>query len=617
MGGGLLIWATQSEAAEYRGENSLAPGVVKLLLDGQQRITSLYGIIRGKAPAFFDGNAQAFTGIQFHLGIEEFAFYSPVKMRDDPLWIDVSDLMTQGLDASLDKLNAITDLPDSIGTYMKRLIGVYSIRDTNLHIEEVTGDDKSIDVVVDIFNRVNSGGTKLSKGDLALAKICAEAPDARDRMKRALKKWRDAEHHFDLDWLLRSVNTVITGEAKFEYMHNLDAQTFEDGLKRAEKAIDYLLNLISGRLGLDHDRVFFGRYAMPVMTHYLDRRGGHLNDVKESDKLLFWYLQCAMWGRFSGSTESVINRDLKAIEQLEGGLDRLIEELRLWRGSLRVQPDHFGSWGKGARFYPTLYLLSRVGEAKDWGSGLALTSSLLGKLSQLEVHHIFPRAFLYKHGYSRPEVNAVANFCFLTKSTNLQISDHPPEVYFEEVEENHPGALASQWIPMDRSLWKIENYPDFLKERRQLLADAVNAFLAELLHGAPLLEEEIEAEAAWPPTVTAEPPEEVLGGIDTEAEEELLVACNEWVVEQGLPEGSMLYELADESTGAPLAVFDLAWPNGVQEELSEPVAVLVNETPDVHQLANSRGFHYFTSVDAFKRYIMIEILGDEEEPQAA
>ena len=84
-----------------------------------------------------------------------------------------------------------------------------------------------------------------------------------------------------------------------------------------------------------------------------------------------------------------------------------------------------------------------------------------------------------------------------------------------------------------------------------------------------------------------------------------------------MPEGSMLYELADGSTGAPLAVFDLAWPNGVQEELSEPVAVLVNETPDVHQLANSRGFRYFTSVDAFKRYIMTEILGDEEEPQAA
>ena len=50
-----------------RGEGNLAPGIVKLLLDGQQRMTSLYGVVHGKAPKFFDGNAQAFTGLRFHL----------------------------------------------------------------------------------------------------------------------------------------------------------------------------------------------------------------------------------------------------------------------------------------------------------------------------------------------------------------------------------------------------------------------------------------------------------------------------------------------------------------------------------------------------------------------
>ena len=77
------------------------------------------------------------------------------------------------------------------------------IKEIDLHIEEVTGEDKTVDVVVDIFNRVNSGGTKLSKGDLALAKICAEWPEARDQMKTELEKWREAGFHFKLDWLLR------------------------------------------------------------------------------------------------------------------------------------------------------------------------------------------------------------------------------------------------------------------------------------------------------------------------------------------------------------------------------------------------------------------------------
>ena len=65
--GSLLVWATPAEEVSHRGEQNLAPGVVRLLLDGQQRVTSLYGIIRGEPPAFFDGNARTFTGLYFHL----------------------------------------------------------------------------------------------------------------------------------------------------------------------------------------------------------------------------------------------------------------------------------------------------------------------------------------------------------------------------------------------------------------------------------------------------------------------------------------------------------------------------------------------------------------------
>ena len=68
-------------------------------------------------------------------------------------------------------------------------------------------------------------------------------------------------------------------------------------------------------------------------------------------------------------------------------------------------------------------MLTRMGEARDWGNGgLPLKASLLGKMNKLEVHHIFPKAQLYKRNFKRPEVNALANFCFLTKETNL--ADH-------------------------------------------------------------------------------------------------------------------------------------------------------------------------------------------------
>jgi hypothetical protein len=188
--GGLLVWATEAKTAAHRGDGPVAAGIVKLLLDGQQRMTSLYGVARGQPPKFFDGNVQAFTGLRFHLGTETFAFYQPVKMQDDPLWIDVSSMMKAGQIGQEALMEALAARPE-IGTkavkYASRVARLFAILDIDLHVEEVSGEDKTLDVVVDIFNRVNSGGTKLSKGDLALAKICAEWPEARDSMKAKLR----------------------------------------------------------------------------------------------------------------------------------------------------------------------------------------------------------------------------------------------------------------------------------------------------------------------------------------------------------------------------------------------------------------------------------------------
>ena len=603
--GGLLVWATESSTAAHRGEGTLATGVVKLLLDGQQRITSLYGVVRGKPPKFFDGNESAFTGLRFHLKTETFAFYQPVKMRDDPLWIDVTELMktgTAGLGNFITRLSANPGLKSEIGNHVARLSTLLSVTDIDLHVEEVTGAEKSLDVVVDIFNRVNSGGTKLSKGDLALAKICSVWPDARDTMKIKLEEWSTAGYWFNLDWLLRSVNTVLTGEAKFQYLHDKSAEEFQDGLKRAIKHIDTSLNLIGGRLGLDHDRVFFGRFGVPVMVRYLDKLSGPMND-SERDKLLFWFVQAGMWGRFSGSTESFIDQDLEALEGPSGGLDKLLEQLRLWHGGLRAEPGHFTGWSLGARFYPVLYLLTRMGEALDWGTGLPLKANMLGKMNRLEVHHIFPKAQLYKRKFSRPDVNALANFCFLTKDTNLNISDKLPADYFPAVDMAHPGALASQWIPMDPELWRIENFHDFLEARKELLAAEVNQRMEELLHG----------DTRWltGPKETVSAASTIVGAISSEEEEVQLEALNNWMERKGLPHGEIAFDFADIVTGEQKAVFDLAWPSGVQAELSQPVAVLLNEGTETIAIASQAGYRCFTTVLEFQRYVQTEVLVEE------
>jgi len=603
--GGLLVWVTKTEGADARGNQPLSAGNVELILDGQQRVTSLYGIIRGTSPSFFEGNASAFTDLYFNFEDETFEFYGPVKMGSDPRWISVTELMKHSLGPFISLIYQNETLKPYAEEYVGRLNRLHTIKDIHVHIEKVAGPDKTVDVVVDIFNRVNSGGTKLSKGDLALARICAEWPPAREELRTALAKWAKSGFDFSLDWLLRNINAVVTGKALFSALKDVDAVEFQQSLKQVNKTIDYLLNIVSGRLGLDHERVLGGRYAFPIMSRYIIENGGKLSSAQERDRLLYWYVHTLLWGRYAGSTESMLMQDLTAMENHAEALDRLIDQLRIWRGDLVVRPDNFASWSVGARFYPMLYMLTRVGEARDWDTGLPLKANLLGKTSRLEIHHIFPKSQLYARGHGRPMVNSLANYCFLTQASNLNISNALPEVYFPQIEASHPGALSSQWVPMDPNLWRIENYTDFLAERQRLLAKAANVFLDSLL-----LSSHVEPLETMPP-VSAPPAVGIIsisGSIDDEDEEAVLLKVNIWVTEQGLPEGEMLYEIVDAPTGALMALLDLAWPEGIQTGLSEPVALLLNEQMSTLELASAAGYRCFTDVEAFRGYVEKEIL---------
>ena len=600
--GSLLTWVTSTENVRHRGDGPIQPGYVRLLLDGQQRITSLYGIIRGEAPPFFEGNSTTFTGLHFNFVTETFEFYAPIRMGQDPRWISVTDLMKQGIGDFIQTIYADPDLALNAGECTSRLNRVANIREAELYVEDVTGEDKTVDVVVDIFNRVNSAGTTLSKGDLALAKVCASWPEARTEMRRRLGDWQAAGFNFKLEWLLRCVNSFLTGQALFPALARIAPTDFQVGLSRSAQHVDYLLNLVSSRLGLDHDRVLGSRYSFPLMVRYLQKRGGTLSDPKERDGLLCWYIHTVLWGRYSGSTESVLNQDLQAIEQIDGALPRLLEGLRRSRGNLRINPEDFSSWSVGARFYPLLYMLTRVHHAKDWDTGIELSNHMLGRRSRLHLHHIFPKSLLYEEGYQRHEVNALANFTFLTEETNLKVSNRDPAKYIPEFVAKHPGAIESHWIPMRPELWKLESYREFLETRKELLANAANDFLDSLLAGTvPEMKAPLSATGSTDSIVT----------VAVDDEEKVLLEANIWVIEQGLPEGEMNYELCDEVTGEALAILDLAWPSGLQEGYSQAVALLIDEDRDVRESASRAGYRYYTDIDSLKAYVLDQVLATE------
>ncbi len=587
--GELLVWNTTTDPAISKGDGPLTPGNVNLILDGQQRVTSLYGVIQGKPPKFFDGNSNSFTNLYFNVADETFEFYMAAKMKNDPAWISVTDLMQQGASEFIQK--RMLENPENVPfwlSHMKELNRLDAIKKLDIHIQTVSGPDKTIDVVVEIFNNVNSGGTKLSKGDLALAKICGEWPEAREVLKDILSSYRTAGYDFTMDWLLRCLTVYLTGQPYFNALGQISPDEIKKAIPKANEVIGTCLDQIGSRLGLDHARVLGSVFAIVTMIGYLRHNNWELSDSAEWDKLLYWYVHAFLWGRYAGSTESVLAQDLNTISRGEG-IEGLIRQLRQMRGDLTIRPEDFWGWSTGARFYPLLYLLTRTSHSRDWGTNLELKNKLLGKNSTLEVHHIFPKAYLYEHGKTKSIVNALANYAFLTKDTNISISNRAPEDYMPEYQAKCPGAIETHWIPMDPKLWKIENYEKFLEERRKLLAQAANSLLDSLYHSR--MEE---------PAIIQSFATKSFDNAQTEEEE--IDDMTSWMEEHGLNTGVANHQLV-ASDGTEVAIIDLAWPQGIQVGLSEPIALLLNESAETQAAVSKYGYRYFTSTEELKSFI--------------
>ena len=585
--GSLLIWDTATDPDIIRGDGTPSSGTVSLILDGQQRMTSLFGVIRGKAPQFFDGDASAFTNLYFNIDEETFEFYSQQKMKGDRAWVSVSEVIP---DSGAFFTKVIAQRPDDMQYYaeaMTKLNKLSSIKDRDMPVQVVAGEDKTIDVVVEIFNNVNSGGTKLSKGDLALAKICAQWPDMRAEMKAILARLGKKGFWFKQDWLLRCLTVHLTRKAYFSELDGVSIADVKNGLKEVENYIGTCLDHISSRLGLDHDRVLGSHYAIVLMVGYLSMKGGRLSSAAEWDKLLFWCVHAFLWGRYAGSTESVLSQDLRVLEDGKG-VDGLIELIHQNRTDLTLRPQDFWGWSKGARFYPLLYMITRVNHARDWGTGIELSQSLLGKNSSLQVHHIFPKHVLYSAGKTKSMVNALANYAFLTQQTNLDISDQKPEDYFPIYMEKCPGAIESHCVPTASHLLTIDAYDAFLEERRKLLAKSANAILEDLWKG----------KLAQPST-----PMTKMSVTESEDNEEAVIEeLVSWLKNEGFAPGIKDYSAVIGYAGTPI-IIDVAWPDGLQEGFTEPVALMINEEPGDIYRVNAVGYRVFTRADDLKNYV--------------
>jgi hypothetical protein len=481
--GHLLIWKTY-KPSPVRGGEATRDGHSLLLLDGQQRLTSLYVIFEGRAPPFYEGEA-LFSNLFFNVQTEEFRFWQKTIMDQNPAWIGVHDFFRKGLDQLLEGLD---DLPEEMReTYqknLKRLSKLNQVREYSYTVDQLSGDDFNVDEVVDIFNRVNRAGTPLTKADLALAHICSIWPEARDELRGFSQSMGEHGFRVDMNFLVRSIAGVAAGSVLLEgAFYRVGAESLRGSWSKVRSAFEHLVNVLRHEAFIDDLDALPSDYVLVPMIVYLAMRDGVFPSDSIKCRFIRWMYLAGLWSRYSGATETKLQQDVALVSgrerdptsQLEVGIVRE-------RGRLTLEASDLAGASVQTAYAKFSYVLARSREARDWFSGIRLYDKAVGRSNGLESHHIFPKAVLRGAGFQSDEdkrvINELANRAYLTQKANRKIFSTPPNEYLSDVESNQPGALRAQCVPMDRALWESDRYLDFLTARRQLLAQAMNDYLA-------------------------------------------------------------------------------------------------------------------------------------------
>lgn len=508
----------------------------EIIIDGQQRLTALKAALSGEKVV----SQQYITKrikISFKPSTGEFNTLNSA-IEKDPLWInDISDIFKSDFNSYsyvTDNAKKLGMAPEDLGATLQKLLAIRQSEIGDIKL----GYNLSIGAVTDIFNRINSKGVSLSSADLAMSRLSADTIHGGNNLRKQIEyfvqllndpnllenivkfdsDFANTKEFNQIKWIASEINPIYKPRYA-DILHLILATSFkrgklsdmvslisgrdfearnysEEGMKANYAKMQagatlvfnksnfqrYLMILRdmgmrnSGKLGLVGHGVFNFGYILFLYLHL----STNLSQEKIASYLKRWIIMSALTGRYSGSSETITESDLKMIScdanpinVLDDILDREMND-SFWNGTLpnmlRVQSTQASSW--------RIFQMSQIyGKDTAWLAKDTSTETVM--LEEGNIHHIFPQAYLRKNGFSKGDINQIANYVWVTQPKNLEISDKAPKDYlsdeniieFMSETNNRENAIPEEIVDYD-----FHNYSDFLNQRRHLMAKKMREF---------------------------------------------------------------------------------------------------------------------------------------------
>ena len=544
---GYLITWRNPDVKLKNGELSLGK---KILIDGQQRITALTAAIVGKRVLNKDYK-EINIKIAFNPLTEKFDVLNNAYLKS-PEWInDISPIIDSRIFVSKAKDIYMEQNPTANSKIVEgRIEKLKSIKSTLLGVIQLD-HSLDIDTVTDIFIRINQKGVVLSNADFVMSKIAADSAHNGDKLRKMIDyfcrlivdknfikhiidndiEYSKEKYYKAIQWMstntdelyvpdyidiLRVAFTFKFKRGKFsdlvallsgrnfvtkKYEDEIASKSFallEEGLLTVVKMSNYQrFIMIVQSTGLIDNKLISSQNSLNfAYALYLHLRETGMSDSQTQKYIKRWLIMSLLNSRYSGSSESRIDEDIKAI--VDQGVDTyldLMEQTHLsssfW--SVGVVNDLISSSLNNSAY--NIYLASQVNlKANAFLSKSMTITSLIEQRG--DIHHLYPREYLKQNGYAQKEYNQVANFVYTEQSTNIKIGKKAPQDYMRLIKDqinknsndicsiDDEQALIENFeqndIPISLLTGTHSDYPVFLKERRQLIAKKLKAYYYKL-----------------------------------------------------------------------------------------------------------------------------------------
>ena len=536
--GNLLFWETGADPkAKQIGTDTRAVVPNALIVDGQQRLTSLFAVMTG-ATVVRDDYSEAQIRIAFRPADGSFAVTDAAIEKDPEFIANITPLWQPGGKKSTTKayLKALADRRPIDEAEEERLeAAIDRLYDLHFYPFRVVELSSAADEeqVAEIFVRINSEGVTLVQADFILTLMSVFWEKGRRELEQFCRACRvPSLTASPFNWyiqpqppqLLRATVAVALRRAVLKHIYTLlRGKELDTGKVSAEQrdaqfgklaaAQEHVLDLTNwhefllcleragfrGKKMISSENAIIFSYALWLIGRV--DYGVPLGRLREV--IARWFFMAHTTSRYSGSFETQVERDLAALANLAPGdtdgfaavLSKIVDDTLtkdFWEITL---PNELGS---SASRSPALLAYVAALNIVD-ADALLSTTPVRTRLDPavtakkgIERHHLFPRAYLHKQGIKDTKrVNQIANMALVDWYDNIVISDQPPAAYWpDQLAKKHlpDGALAEQthWhaLPED---WTSLPYDTFLTRRRTLMADVVRAAFHQLgeQHYAP------------------------------------------------------------------------------------------------------------------------------------